>query len=246
MPQSPTTFDKAVTWGQRLNAMWSVWTSAWFKAFVLPVLVTLATGASGILGGIPLMWVLMASALAFMAVTHTAVKVYEIRQHIDPTNKLIYVQTVLNLDLKGSKALPVTPGGSTGKPRKLDKLQIGVELHNRSNYPMSVILLSGETSVERKSPPRSVYPKAASIIGPGAIFRVHDDPIFMDGLECGKRLVGTMRFKVKYGLQGDEDDELNLEATLDISISTSGQFEFMYTHWVATATPQGQANYGVV
>jgi len=174
-------FDQALTWGQRVQTAWAFFTSAWFKTFIYPTVSSVLTGASGILGGIPLMWVLMASALVFMAVTHAVLRMYEIQQWINPANKLAYIQTVLNLDLKGSKALAATPGGSTGRPRKLEKMQVGVELQNRATFPLSVIVSSGETSIATKHPPRSIYPRQPILIAPGHTFRVYDDPILMEG-----------------------------------------------------------------
>jgi hypothetical protein len=230
-------FDQALTWGQRASAAWSIATGAFFKVYVWPVAMSALTAAAGYLGHFPVMWIMMAAAIVFACVTQSWLRISESMERMNPRNKLAYVQTVVHFDLKGGPAF-ANVGGSTGRPRKLRQMQIGVELQNRSFSPMSLFIANAETESEGLFPPRTNYPKPPITILPGGLVRCIDLPIDMKETPCG-RLSAKMSIKVKYGMQGDEDEELNFSAVLDIGLQPDGTQMHIFTHWNPNAPMQG-------
>jgi hypothetical protein len=231
-------FDTALTWGQRAASGWAIFKSAFFQFYIWPVVSAVMTGAAGYLGHVPLMWIMVAMAVVFACVTQAWLRMSEIMERMNPRNKLAYVQTVIHLDLKGGPVM-ASVGGSTGRPRKIERMQIGVELQNRSASPMSIIIANAETEIEGLYPPRTAYPKAPITILPGALLRCLDLPIPMRDKACG-RLNAKMAIKIKYGMQGDEDEELNFNAVLDIIIQPDGTLTQINTHWNPNTPIQGQ------
>jgi hypothetical protein len=72
---------------------------------------------------------------------------------------------------------------------------------------------------------------------PGGLVRCIDLPIQMKEKPCG-RMSAKMSIKVKYGLQGDEDEESNFDAVLDIILQPDAtQFQF-FTNWNPNAPMQ--------
>jgi hypothetical protein len=231
-------WEEALTWGQRAGTAWSIFQSAFFKFYIWPVLSAMMTGAAGYLGGVPLMWVLVAVAIVFACVAQSWLRISEIMERINPRNKLAYIQTVVHMDLKGGPQ-PTNQGGSTGRARRIEKMQIGVELQNRSSFPMSLIVSNAETEVAGIFPPRTPYPKPAITVLPGGLIRCLDVPILMKDTLCG-RLSAKMSIKIKYGMQGDEDDELNFDAVLDIVFQPNGTLTQLMTFWNPNTPMQGQ------
>jgi len=230
-------FDEALTWGQRVSAAWSIVTGTFFKVYIWPLGSAVVTAAAGYLGHVPLMWILMAAAIVFACVTQSWLRISEIMERMEPRNKLAYVQTAVHIDFKGGPLFQAV-GGSTGKPRKIEKMQIGVELQNRSSSPMSIIVASAETEVEGQFPPRTNYPKPAVTILPGGIVRCLDVPIPMHDTSC-RPLTAKLDLQIKYGLQGDEDEQLNFSAALEIFLLPNGTITQINTNWNPNTARQG-------
>ncbi|MGP8122391.1 MAG: hypothetical protein ACLP8B_17950 [Xanthobacteraceae bacterium] len=232
-----TRVDQALTWGQRFSAAWSILTGTFFKVYIWPVGSAVLTAVAGYMGSVPVMWIMMAVAIVFACVAQSWLRISEILERMNPRNKLAYVQTVVHFDLKGGPAL-ANVGGSTGRPRKLEQVQIGVELQNRSPSPMSLFVANAETEIDGLFPPRTNYPKAPVTILPGALVRCLDLPIPMNDKPCG-RMTAKMSIKVKYGMQGDEDEELNFDAVLDILIQPDATQIQVFTNWNPNAILHG-------
>ena len=73
------------------------------RAWLFPLGSAVLTGTSGVLGGIPLMWVLMASAVVFVTITLATVGIMALRIQSSPQNKLVY-RTVFHCDLTPREA----------------------------------------------------------------------------------------------------------------------------------------------
>lgn len=202
-----------------------------------------ATGAAGILGGVPAMWVIMASTLAFagMAVGLFTVSAY--RQKETPEGKLRYNGTIFNFDLfpvpdnrktrrvTASAGRRVIPTNVEPLIRELQYAQLGIELINYADFPMSLIVESADTEVEGKTPPRARYPKPPITVLPGIPVRVCDDRIDVDRLKCD-RLEGKMRIAIKYGRSGKEIHELKIRAQrVDVLMQPNGFCAGTHTGW---------------
>lgn len=95
---------QAIEWIGRADTIHSVIQAEFVRTLLLPTVTAVATGASGVLGGIPLMWVIMATAIAFAA---AAVGLFASSFYIErknPAHKLQIMRTMFNYDL-----VPIQP-----------------------------------------------------------------------------------------------------------------------------------------
>jgi hypothetical protein len=192
------------------------------RTYLVPVVMAAMSGTAGIMGGVPFMWIIMASAVTFWAVAFALFVVDVLRERKSPQNKLTQ-RPVFQCDLN-TATVPIAgnrkqrlaqqaqrqPAQSISPtqvhplvPRTLYRGQIGIELANNALFPISCILSSAETEITGQRPPRSIFPKQPAIIPPGGIFRFMDDPIELDDMPC-QRLSGRINMLVKYGLPENE------------------------------------------
>jgi hypothetical protein len=209
------------------------------RTLLLPTIGAVVTGAAGIFGGIPLMWVFMATALTFMGATVGLLAGSNYIERKNPLNKLSW-NVVFNCDLNPTKAV-VTVNRQQRRavakradlpdlsPTQIDKNvartlrvgQLGVEIVNNATFPISCFLDSAETTVADNSPPRSKFPKDKALIGPKDKFRLVDDRIDLNDMPC-QRLSGAVKMVVKYGLPGKEKFEIVVEGTVEIIMERFG------------------------
>jgi hypothetical protein len=148
-----------------------------------------------------------------------------------PADKLRYVATVVTHDLSPlNRAAKRGQGVNRTAQRTLDKIQLGVQLHNTAHFPISAFLEFADTEMEDKRPPRTDYPKAPVTVTPGNTIVMLDVPIEMVGTPCAK-LEGRMFIKVKYGFPKNEKYELSFKAKIEALIRHDGFIQATYTHW---------------
>jgi len=211
------------------------------RTLLLPTVIALATGAAGIAGHIPLMWVIMATAVAAAASAVGILNASTYLERKNPAYKLQVLKHLFNFDL-----VPVGPpnrkhrraanaqGGAPAVPahRHFVRGQLGFEVWNRGSFPISVILISAETEIEGEKPPRGKLPKEPTIVQPGTTIWIHDDPIDLKNMDCDN-LDGIIDMTVKYGLPGKESFEIRQKGTVEIFMEPYGFFKGMYFHPVA-------------
>lgn len=208
------------------------------RTLLVPIVTALATGSAGILGGLPLMWIFMATAVAGAAAAVGIQNASTYLERKNPAHKLTIIKTLFNFDL-----VPVNPpnrrhrraaaseGGAPAVPahRHFVKGQLGVEVWNRSSFPISVIVVSADTEIEGLRPPRVKFPKDPVIIAPGTTVWVHDEAIDLQNMDCDN-LDGRMDVMIKYGLPGKEHFEIRQTGTVEIFMEGFGQFKGLYFH----------------
>jgi hypothetical protein len=218
-----------IDWIGRAQVVQSILT--FIKPFVWPWLVAMVTGAAGYWGHQPLMWIVMAAALTFMGTVVGVFFADAFRDRKSPLNKILYTGTAVNYDLK---AMPRQSrrAAATGilQARILDKMQVGVFMHNSAPFPISAILEDAETEMEGLQPPRSLFPRAATVIVPGNTVLIMDDPIDMDGHICEK-MEGRMNMKIKYGYPGKEKFTMQFKGRVEALMRPEGFLQGTYTHW---------------
>lgn len=221
--------SKFLDWIGRLQTVQSIYLFA--KPFLWPALGAALTGSLGIVGHQPFMWVVMAVALTFMAVTVGVYFARSYRDQISPAHKIRYNGTIVNYDLT-SLARRARRAQQTGAipARTIEKVQVGVSLHNSANYPITIFLENAETEMEGETPPRSMFPKQATTILPGNTVFVMDDPIDMNNHPCEK-LEGHMNLRIKYGYKGREKFSLQFAGRVEVLMRPEGFIGGIYTHW---------------
>jgi hypothetical protein len=232
-------------WWSELDALDEIGNSELFRMYVWPVVSAVATAAGGIAGRQAVMWIIMASALAFAAAMQARVSADILREKRTPQNKLTY-QVVFQCDLdrvqapllgnrqqrRGQLAQENTYllGAAQVHPevkRHIEKAQIGIELTNNSGFPISCILVSATTDIQGATPPRSTFPKQAATVLAWSKIRLLDDIIDMENLPCQK-LIGNMNLVVKYGRPGKEKFELTTKGAIEIAMVESGLVQSIF------------------
>ena len=243
-------------WIGHAETLHTIAQAEFFRTLFWPGVATVTTAITGVLGGIPVMWVIVGSAVAFMATSQGLLRASEYLERKNPLNKLSLRGAYFTCDLTPAPLPLPPPSGNRrqrrarraqsqqppsiltpsminpGVPRNLDKGQLSVELKNNASFPISCILYNAATEVAGMTPPRTTFPKIASTVQPGNIFRITDDAINMNGLPCG-RLAGKINMIIKYGLPGKERFELRLNGTVDIVMENFGIVTQVNVGWMS-------------
>jgi hypothetical protein len=225
-------------WIGHAETIHTVMQAEFVRTLLFPTVTAVATGTAGILGGIPIMWVIAATAVAFMGAAQGVLSASTYLERKNPAYKLQVIKTLFNFELvpiagpnRKQRRGAAKEGGAPAVPafRHFVKAQLGFEVWNRSSFPMSLQVISAETEIEGLKPPRGKYPKKAVIIQPGTSMWVHDDTIDLDNMICDD-LDGIMDITVKYGLPGKEHFEINHKGTVEIFMEPYGLLKGLYFH----------------
>jgi hypothetical protein len=231
-------FIRALEWTGHTQTINTIVQAEFFRTLLVPTVTALATGTAGFFGHIPLMWVIMATALAFAGAAVGILSASSYLERKNPAHKLQILKTLFNYDLvpiggpnRRQRRHAAREGGAPAIPafRHFVKGQIGLEIWNRSSFPMSIIVMNAETEIEGLKPPRTTYPKKPVIIQPGTTAWVHDEPIDLENSICDN-LDGMMDITVKYGLPGRENFEITQKGTVEIFMEPFGQIKGIYFH----------------
>jgi hypothetical protein len=220
----------ALDWIGRYQVVQSLLAVKW------PAGLALLAAMSGYVGHAPLMWIVMATAMTFMAGIVAIFFSNQYSQNRTPAHKLRYNGTLTNcsvmpLNRKSKRAAQSVTGDTQSVvQRHIDKIQIGVSLFNSAPFPIFVHIEHAETEMESKTPPRTKYPKDSVEILPGNVVFMTDQPISMDGHPC-ERIEGKMDIIVKYGRKNDEKYELRFKGKVEALIRPDGFLQGNYTHW---------------
>ena len=234
-------FKQIKDFWEDIESLETIAETALVKSFLWPTVLAACTAASGEIGHQPLMWILMASALVFMAMTTATLNLNVIKQINTPLNKIQY-WPIYNMDL-ASVPVPTARGISSRKlaitetnirmlgpieivdnvKRTIKVSQLGIEILNTATFPISCILFYADTSVEGVTPPRTAFPKGPYMIPAGSKYKITDERIPMNDFPCGK-LAGTVDITIKYGRPGKEKFEFSVKGNVEIMIEENGKF----------------------
>ena len=207
---------RILEWIGRAETIGSLLHTEFVRSLLIPTSLTVMTGATGYLGGIPAMWIMAASSLVFAGVSTGLLSASVYRERKSPLNKLRFNGTVFNFDLIPTRTdreqrRAVASASRKARPpadlkplvRELKTGQLGVELINTATFPISMLVEFAESEIEGMTPPRTKYPKEAVVILPGVPVRACDERIELNNLKCG-RIEGKLKMKVRYGLPGND------------------------------------------
>lgn len=158
-----------------------------------PWIITMVTAISGIFGGQPLMWVVMASTVTFAAVSVALVYITNYVFMTTPTDKLEYVGPFVQLDLEWK---------DDDHPSHIKTVQIGVNLLNSAQFPLKFRITSLRVTVDGRAADVSrlegkclhIGPKIGSASWPDAI-RIADLSVM--------ETKGLLEFEIEYGKTPD-------------------------------------------
>jgi hypothetical protein len=208
------------------------------RTLLLPVVTAVATAVFGWIEHIPLMWVIMAVALAFMGAMQGVLSSSEYLERKNPAYKLQVTRPLFNFNLvevsppnRKQRLAAKAQGGAPAVPahRHFEKGQLGFEIWNKASFPISIIVFVAETEIEGLKPPRAKFPKKATLVQPGTSIWIHDDAIDMQNMDCDN-LDGSVDITIKYGLPGKERFEMKQKGTVEIFMESFGQYKGLYFH----------------
>jgi hypothetical protein len=132
-----------------------IWQWMWAIA---PVGYGVMTAWFGVTSGQTWMWVSVAAAagVAFVFMSFFFASVMSERKN--PEYKIKLICPHFGVDFLTSKP---------NSARRIKKAQLGCQIRNDATFPISVIVQSATSELESNQPPRTKYPKAASLIGAG-------------------------------------------------------------------------------
>lgn len=243
-------------WASHAETIHTIAQAEFFRTLFWPVVLAMSAAVTGYLEAVPVMWIIMVSTLTFMGAAQGMLRTSEYLERKNPLNKFNYIGTHFGCDLSPA-AMPVSiPAGNRHQRRaqgvepqqqpqiltpnalnpfvmrNIDYGQVSLEFKNNASFPISFILHNAMTEVAGITPPRSVFPKSAVVVQPGALIRIVDDRMTMNGLACG-RLIGKIDWIIKYGLPGKERFELHLVAHLDIMMEGFGLVTAVASRWAS-------------
>jgi hypothetical protein len=225
-------------WTGHYQTIQAILQAEFIRTLLLPTVTAVGTAVLGWLEQIPLMWVLMATALAFMGTMQGVLSASGYLERKNPAYKLQVLRHIFSFNLvsvggpnRKQRMAAKAQGGVPAVPayRHLEKGQLGFEVWNRASFPMSIIVVEANTEIEGERPPMAKFPKAPIIIQPGTTMWIHDDAINLDNMLC-ENLDGKMDIKIKYGRLGKERFELNQKGTVEIFMESFGQYKGLYFH----------------
>jgi len=247
-------FKTFLEWVGHFEAIQFLIHTEFFRILLLPFIVTGATASFGWIEKMPLMWILMAGALAFMATMQGMLRSSEYRERKSPRNKLSYEGTFFSAELdeidvphhlignrrqrrnqrQQGQEIPRLSSNQVmaGVNRHVLKGQLSVAIKNNATFPISWYLESADTEINGIRADRKDYPTPPIILQPGNSVRALDAPVDLDDMEC-QHLTGKMNFKIRYGLPGKEHFELNFEANVLIPMERFGFVPIVQTEWLS-------------
>jgi hypothetical protein len=229
---------RLLEWAGHYQTIQAILQAEFIRTLLLPTLTAVATGVAGWLNQVPLMWIIMAVALAFMGAMQGVLSASSYLERKNPAYKLQVIKHLFNFSLvpvggpnrkqrraaKAQDSAPAVPAY-----RHLEKGQLGFEVWNRASFPMSVVVVSADTEIEGERPPMAKFPKKPIIIQPGTTMWIHDDPISLGDMLC-ENLDGKIDIRIKYGRPGRERFELDQRGTVEIFMESYGLYKGMYFH----------------
>lgn len=231
-------FIKFLDWLGRFQIIQALGHYAW--AYI-PALWVVLTGSAGIVGGAPLMYVMVAVTVV-AAFALWAFQLFSVQKDYNsPLNKLKILNTVFAHDLAPAeehnrqirRGVAKTKLIVPARPRRITKCQLGVEVLNTASFPISVIAWSAETELYGKNPPRTKYPKLPALLQPGGTVWIHDEPIELNA-PC-ELLNGSINITIRYGKPGDEKYTLVHNGTVEVFMEPVGFLKGVYFHPASAA-----------
>jgi hypothetical protein len=229
---------KLFEWLGHAQTIQAIVQAEFVRTLLVPMVMAMAAGGTGFLGGMPLMWIIMATVVTGAGASIGILSASTYLERKNPAYKLQVIKTLFNFDLvpiggpnRRHRRSAAAQGGAPAVPayRNFVKGQLGFEVWNRASFPISIIVTAAETEVENLKPPRAKFPKKPVTIQPGTTIWIHDDPIDMENMQCDN-LDGAMDITVKYGLSGKEHFEIHQKGTVEIFMEPYGLFKGLYFH----------------
>jgi len=172
------------------------WVLVWLSPWLLAVLTVIA----GIAQSIAWIWIIVLATFVFACATTGMLRFDEWRARRTPRDKLTFQNAFLGLDYVKDK--------NTGKTTAIDKAQAGLFLQNHAPFPISYVVDEIRSSLEGRVNPDPKHDTKGAVVqlNSGSLFR--DATIDMDKLPIKQIVEGRLKFRLRYGREGNEKYKL--------------------------------------
>ena len=194
-------FGKMEVWAARVQYLYAL--------FTWPGLTAMLAAISGYLSGIPVMWVVMASAITFAAMAHGMLRFNEWRARTAIEYKFDVMGLFHRQDCTWNKA---------GKPTKVEKINIGIQLMNRASFPIQYRFDAFRVIIEgRVANAETMLNKVLTI--PASVGGLsHPDAVDVSDLKT-LDLKGRVEIEVSYGVGNDLKYHLSRKYKFEYAIN---------------------------
>lgn len=140
-----------IDWIGRWQIVRDIFNSDTVKGTIIPFLYAVVTGAVGIMGGVPLMWVFMAVALAFAGIMTTILRSSEYMERTRIDNKLSFagLSFAMVTDYPRNKKTNLPTPNS--KPY-VSGIRVSFNLNNAASFPIHVKVKKVSTRLDGRVP----------------------------------------------------------------------------------------------
>ena len=168
----------------------------------------MVTAVSGYLGGVPAMWIIVASAVVFAMSAHGLLRANELAHRMTVEGKLNYLNPFFAVECEWNQE---------GKPTHVAKVNVGLTVANRAIFPIEFVITTITAVVnDRIADASKLEGRVASIAaGLGAVS--HPDAIELGDLNT-LDLKGRLDFEIKYGKAGNKKYTLKKKLEFELTV----------------------------
>jgi hypothetical protein len=191
---------KFIDFAGRYQAVSTVLQSEFVKFILSPMSYAGMTAAAGYFAGVPIMWILMSSALAFASVLTGILRMNDIAFQNAVESKLRFGS--LNFGISNTtdcdkKQMP------TGKPY-LGTIRVGLSVNSIAHFPIAIIVDTVSTKLDGQYAKEKAenLPAIQLFVASGGNAFINDVPVPVDRTKAIKGmelLEGIFEYKIRYG-----------------------------------------------
>lgn len=179
-----------------------------YQLLSAPTAVAMLTGVSGYLGGIPVMWIIVASTIAFAMTAHGLLRISEVTHRMAVENKLQFLNPHIVMDCEW---------GKDGRPTRISKMNVGVTLMNRALFPIEYVITSIHAVVENRVANAIKLEGFIATSASQALFASWPDAIDLADLNT-LDIKGRLDFEIQYGHPGRRIYVIKRKLEFDVTV----------------------------
>jgi hypothetical protein len=172
----------------------------WLAAIGLPILGGIVTAIAGVLQGLPIAYIIAATAIVFAMIPTGLLRFDEWRTRITPQNKLVLQQAMFGMDFQRDL--------STGMATHITTAQAILFLYNSASFPIEFTMDEISSSMEGRINQNPILDNRGSVLHPTSQVLFGDARIEMGNFEVKSVIDGIISFKLSYGRKGNKKYKL--------------------------------------
>lgn len=177
-----------------------------------PAVLAMLTALSGYLGNVPTMWIIFAATGVFAFTAHGLLRGSEFSHRMRVDGKLDFVNPQLTLECDW---------GDDGKPIRVARINLGIQLINRAYFPLKYTIKSLNSVVEGRAAVSEAIENKNMTIAASTVSATVPDRISIADLNK-LDLKGRLDFEVHYGRFTAGPYVIKRRLEVDVFVSADG------------------------